>query len=138
MSTVTISDLANAGDAIDYLVGRGIRASEAVEFVARVSNLHKKPKAPKLPKLPSAARKVPHTWPEGFVLDEPLKQFARNRGFNDLAIQRMWERFRDRNQARGQTYVDWNAAWRTWVNNQVEFQARDGRAASGAQDGNFL
>jgi len=70
-------------------------------------------------------RKVATTWPEGFALDDRRRAFAKERGFGEHEINRMWERFRDRNQARGEQYANWDAAWRTWVNNQVEFKNRD-------------
>ncbi len=85
------------------------------------------------PAKPKEPKKVAHTWPEGFCLEEPMIAFARERGFQAHEIQRMWERFRDRNQARGEKYADWKAAWRTWVGNQVEFRNRDqGARGSGS------
>lgn len=73
-------------------------------------------------------RQVARTWPADFTLTDALIKFATDRGFNQVEAQRMWERFRDRNQAKGEKYADWNAAWRTWVNNQVEFKNRDNNA----------
>jgi len=128
--SANVNDIASAGDAIDFLVGRGLKASEAVEFVGRLARLGKKPKAARAQSadVPQPApRKVATTWPEGFALAEDMMRFARERGFDPPSILRMWERFRDRNQSRGEKYVDWKAAWRTWVNNQVEFKNRDNR-----------
>lgn len=138
MSTIAINDLANAGDAIDYLVGRGIKASEAVEFVARVANLHKKPKAPKLPKLPSAPQQVATTWPASFTLTDGLISYATARGFDRAAVQAFWDGFRDHHQSRGTEFVKWDAAWRTWINKRVQW--RDEKVAqrlpqSGHMDG---
>ncbi|NPU23978.1 hypothetical protein [Bradyrhizobium denitrificans] len=89
------------------------------------SALFEEPVKAAKPAKPKEPKKVAHSWPEGFSLDEAMIAFARDRGFRAQEIQRMWERFRDRNQARGEKYADWKAAWRTWVGNQVEFRSRD-------------
>lgn len=44
------------------------------------------------------------------------------------------ERFRDHHTAKGSRFVDWNAAWRTWVRNAVRF-ARERGAKSNIRHG---
>lgn len=60
-------------------------------------------------------------WPFG---DSPLpddyRQFAVVR-LPDLDHDAMWEQFRSYAQANGKTYLDWSAAWRTWVLNAPRF-----------------
>lgn len=138
-TTIAVNDLANAGDAIDFLVGRGIKASEAVEFVARVANLHKKPKAPKLPKLPGAPAKELHRLPDDFTMSDDLRQFAIDRAFRPRAIDDMWARFTNHYRGNGKTAVDWKAKWRTWVMQDVKWNTERGISSdSGRQDGNYL
>lgn len=86
---------------------------------------------------PKAPKQVAIPWPEDFKLGDVQIKFAADRGFNEIEMQRMWERFRDRNIAKGEKYVGqrgWEAAWRTWVNNQVEFKNRDNRGPRGPGD----
>lgn len=64
-------------------------------------------------------------WPDGFTFSEKHAALAQGLGLN---VQREFARFRDKAQAKGWTYVDWEAAFRNWLNNEVEFkQARAGR-----------
>jgi hypothetical protein len=119
--SAALNDIASTGDAIDYLVTKGFKPSEAVEFIGRITKIGKKTKAAPAASSPEP-RKVKRPWPAEFALTDQLIKFATDRGFNPIEITRMWERFRDRNMSRGEQYADWNAAWRTWVNNQVEFK----------------
>jgi hypothetical protein len=153
------SDLGTFSDVMFYLEQKGVGKDAARDIVTRVFmwgiaaamdrlrptrplpadvppvtpeqlSLIAEPPAPK-PAKPPKPKQVARTFPEDFTLTEPLIVFAANRGFNPIETQRMWERFRDRNMAKGEKYADWNAAWRTWVNNQVEFRNRDGRGPGG-------
>lgn len=38
------------------------------------------------------------------------------------------ERFKDYHRGKGTTMLDWQAAWRTWVNNAVKFGAKNGHS----------
>lgn len=38
------------------------------------------------------------------------------------------ERFKDYHRGKGTTMLDWQAAWRTWVNNAVKFGAKNGNS----------
>lgn len=150
-------------DVLFYLEHKGVEKDEARDIVTRVFGWGVEaamvrmrqpspvpadaPKAEAVPagqlslidapgrRKPPAPRKVPHSFPESFTLEEDMRLFARDRGFDPPSIERMWERFRDRNQARGEMYADWKAAWRTWVNNQVEFRRRDQRDPDRTPDG---
>jgi hypothetical protein len=129
----TISDIASTGDAIDYLVAHNFKASEAVEFVGLICKIAKRPGAVKLKVSATAPepRQVKRPFPPDFVLTPELVKFATDRGFALQEVHRQWERFRDRNVSRGEQYVNWPAAWRTWVNNAIEFKSRDQRAQPG-------
>jgi hypothetical protein len=61
-------------------------------------------------------------FPESFMLDDVGKQYAAKHGFSTTDAERMFQRFRDHHLAKGSTFADWPAAWRTWVNREVEFK----------------
>jgi hypothetical protein len=56
--------------------------------------------------------------PTDFVVTEKHRLFARKHGFRspDLLV----EAFRDHHAARGTTFADWDAAFRTWIRNDTE------------------
>jgi uncharacterized protein YdaU (DUF1376 family) len=56
--------------------------------------------------------------PEGFQPDETGVKYAEERciDFNEEL-----ESFKQFHEAKGSTYVNWQAAWRTWVGNAVKF-----------------
>ncbi|MBO4228494.1 hypothetical protein [Bradyrhizobium neotropicale] len=147
---MNICEAPTVGDLIELLVERGLRVKDAHDAIARAIALApppaRRPKKAAQPGMfgddpppaggaPAAGkpRRVATTWPDGFMLSDDLGAFAQQRGFNDSEIRRMWERFRDRNISRGEKYVDWKAAWRTWVNNQVEFRSRDNAKHTGRE-----
>jgi len=35
-----------------------------------------------------------------------------------------WNKFKDHHQAKGSRFVSWDAAWRTWLRNAVDFRTR--------------
>lgn len=59
-------------------------------------------------------------------LNEVGVAYAAEHGFNLPQAVRMFERFADYHRSKGNLMADWDAAWRTWVRNQVEFAKRDG------------
>lgn len=60
--------------------------------------------------------------PEDFSLDAANERAAAEKGFAGEEVRRMFEKFSDHHRAKGSRFVDWRAAWRTWIGNQVEFQ----------------
>jgi hypothetical protein len=147
-----LEDLGNFSDVLFYLERQGIDKDNAREIVTRVFGWgisaafdRMRPtrptpldapqleqlsliEAPPKPKPPKEPRQIACPWPEDFKMGDVQIKFAAERGFSLSDTQRMWERFRDRNIAKGEKYVGqrgWEAAWRTWVNNQVEFRNRD-------------
>lgn len=69
--------------------------------------VHKKPKAMKT------------GWPEGFQFNEQHKTLAEALGLN-VAME--FAKFRDKAFSRGYTYVDWNAAFRSWLRNSFDYK----------------
>lgn len=72
---------------------------------------------------PAAKRAT--SWPEGFVLNEKLTQYAKQRGLAAMAVSSEWEHFENHHRAKGSRFVDWERAWYTWVH----------RAAKGGMNG---
>lgn len=69
----------------------------------------------------STGKKLATGWPEGFDLDGDLHQYAEEQRIAFQDIPRLWERFKNHHQAKGSTFKDWRAAWRTWVGNEIRF-----------------
>jgi hypothetical protein len=61
------------------------------------------------------------SWPDDFTLSPERVENAKRVGA-DAAWE--WDKFRDYHRARGSRFVDWNAAWRTWLRNAVDFDLR--------------
>lgn len=57
--------------------------------------------------------------PADFALDEAKRAFFRNyfSPCRDSDIQLQFDKFKNKNEAEGTLYVNWDAAWRTWVLN---------------------
>lgn len=62
--------------------------------------------------------------PENFALDDGMRRFAGDRGYAGVNVERMFERFSNHHRAKGSKFVDWPAAWRTWVGTQLSFDAQ--------------
>lgn len=56
--------------------------------------------------------------PDDFTLNETSLAYAKERGVN---ITSEIDGFRNYHEAKGSTYKDWQAAWRTWCDNSVKF-----------------
>lgn len=53
--------------------------------------------------------------PDDLTLAGPLAQYAKDHGMSRAVATREFEKFRTHHQAKGSTFKDWAAAWRTWV-----------------------
>jgi hypothetical protein len=65
-------------------------------------------------------RRLMTGWPADLALTDDLRAFAADGGLDPALT---WGHFRDHHQARGSTFVDWTAAFRTWCRNAVKFAA---------------
>lgn len=72
--------------------------------------------------------------PDGFLLSEKMLAHARSKGLDPPRITREFDRFRDHHRAKGSLFVDWEAAWRYWVGNALEYSRKNG---SGGQGGGY-
>lgn len=69
-------------------------------------------------------KKKPTSVPKDFEVTAEMFDWAVAEGVNETRVRTETEQFIDRNKAQGSTYIDWNAAWRTWMRNAVKFSAR--------------
>lgn len=60
--------------------------------------------------------------PTDFELTEELKAYAIDHGLAPGTIPSIFQHFKDHHQAKGSVMLDWNAAWRTWVNRDKQFR----------------
>jgi len=69
------------------------------------------------------AKRASHstTWPDDFTLTEERASWARDVG---IEVAWEWNKFKDFHHAKGSRFLDWNAAWRTWIRNAVDFAER--------------
>jgi hypothetical protein len=72
-------------------------------------------------------KKSKHIWPDGFILSESMKMYAMTRGIDASAEFAAW---RDDCAAHARAYVDWEAAWRTRINNAPKFATRGNGATA--------
>jgi hypothetical protein len=145
-----IEDVPTAGDLMQWLVDRGVTIKDAHDAVNKAMVFGAGAKRARretaqgsifgdsaiAPPKPAKPKKVKRRWPDDFTLTDELIRFAKERGFERGqhvgGIDWMWGKFRNRNLSRGEEYADWNAAWRTWVMNQVEYRNGGGRQGPGS------
>lgn len=72
------------------------------------------------PKQAAAARAT--QMPAGWKPSAAAMAFARDRGFD---AEHLFEHFRDHHQSKGTKFIDWDAAYRTWVRNQRRYDPRN-------------
>lgn len=147
-------DLSTFSDVLFYLERRGIEPDHARDIVMQVFNwgvsacmdrmrasrpvpddapkVEAEPEQFSLTGEPPPKRKrqkkptqIARTWPDDFVLTDELIKFATERGFSMGETHMQWDKFRDRNKAKAEQYSDWDAAWRTWIRNKVEWKNKD-------------
>jgi hypothetical protein len=66
-------------------------------------------------------------WPADLILNKELISFATSKGFNPDRARTIFDKFKYHHQAKGSRLADWTAAWRGWVVEQVD---RDAKARS--------
>lgn len=69
--------------------------------------------------------------PPTIDLTDQSYETAAKWGFDRAAVDFQLERFLSKARAKGWTYADWKAGFRTWLLNEVQYAKRDGRAPSG-------
>jgi len=72
-----------------------------------------------------ASRAKPRTALSEGQLPQPADvEAAKRAGLDKPAFIEQWQKFRDYHRAKGSLMADWSAAWRTWLGNMAQFQAR--------------
>lgn len=77
------------------------------------------------PSLDAPKRKRAVSLPPEWVPSERNIQDAISRNFTAEEIEHEADRFRDYHLAKGTTFKDWDAGWRTWLSNARKFSARN-------------
>lgn len=72
--------------------------------------------------------------PESIEITDRMRDWAADK-VPMIDIDYETPRFLDHHRAKGTLFVDWTAAWRTWMTNARKFAERDGRTARGRQTG---
>lgn len=63
---------------------------------------------------------IPTTFPETFAFTREMKEWALEEGCQEPFAE--FEHFRDKAKAEGKMYIDWSAAFRTWIHNHVKWK----------------
>jgi hypothetical protein len=94
-----------------------------VETEAEKSRVEDAPPSP--PKIVSPKR-VPTTFPETFAFTKEMKEWALAEGCAEPFAE--FQHFRDKAIAEGKLYLDWAAAFRTWIHNHVKWKREKANA----------
>jgi hypothetical protein len=62
--------------------------------------------------------------PSQFEITEPMWSWAREQGVPHARVETETAKFLDHHKAKGSKFADWDAAWRKWMRNSVEFAGR--------------
>lgn len=73
--------------------------------------------------------------PEGWVPNDKNIEHALSKNLTHQEIEHEADQFRNHHHAKGSTYKDWDAAWRTWVGNARKFSANRNMARNSAPGG---
>lgn len=93
----------------------------------------------KKPRDPPEKHRRAVSLPEGWVPSEKNILDAQSRNFTDEEIRHEAERFRDYHLAKGTTFKDWDAGWRTWLGNARSFgQASRSQANNPGRGGSSI
>ena len=86
------------------------------------------------PLIVSPAQKKPRRrsceLPEGWVPSERNLSDARKKHLTEQEISHEADQFANHHRSKGTQFVDWDAAWRTWVGNVSKYRGRGGMAGA--------
>jgi hypothetical protein len=72
------------------------------------------------PEKKAAKRKTPA--PDHLPVTESMRTLAREKGYTG-DLDELTANFLDHHRAKGSLFIDWTAAWRTWLRNEIKFSA---------------
>lgn len=67
------------------------------------------------------ARKRATPTPKDFEVNDQMRQWAVGKGLDPKAVDPETERFLDHHRSKGSTFKDWDAAWRKWISNSIDW-----------------
>lgn len=59
--------------------------------------------------------------PMDFMVTETMREWATSKGLNPTVLQSETEKFLDHHRSKGNTFKDWEAAWRKWMRNAIDW-----------------
>tara|TARA_B100001540_G_scaffold317031_1_gene348687 strand:- start:6531 stop:7289 length:759 start_codon:yes stop_codon:yes gene_type:complete len=63
---------------------------------------------------------VKYPLPLDFTVSDSMRQWAADRGINEVEIQMETEKFMDHHRAKGEPCADWESQWRMWMHRFIE------------------
>lgn len=103
-------------------------SAESADPLPKVSEVpHTPPNLPNPspPKTPlKGVKKVPATVPDNWEVSEEGLTYATERGMDLNTVVEQQNRFKDHSRSKGTKYLDFEAAWRTWVRNWQDYRSR--------------
>jgi hypothetical protein len=72
--------------------------------------------------------------PEDFAMDAAMERYAAQHGFAGEIAKRMFGHFCNHHRAKGSRMVSWPSAWRTWVDNQANWNSQRPQRRAGVPD----
>ncbi|MGW0774548.1 hypothetical protein ACWD01_13055 [Streptomyces sp. NPDC002835] len=66
-------------------------------------------------------------------IEDRMYAWAAAKGLDRPRVDREHERFLDHHRAKGSTFKDWGAAWRTWMSRALDYAPRSQAATGGHQ-----
>ena len=79
-----------------------------------------------------AASRKNTSLPDGFQLTDRMTAHAASKGLDPTRIDHQFERFCDHHRAKGSLFADWEAAWRKWVGNALDYARKNGSGGQSA------
>lgn len=76
------------------------------------------------------ARKRATALPDDFQVTATMLKWAEGFGLSRDRISAATDHFKDHHTAKGSTFKDWPAAWRTWIHREIKFNGRADKAAT--------
>lgn len=89
------------------------------------------------PRAKRARSPAPQRLPEDWTLSMVDLAYAKSKGFEAPAARELGESFRDHHHNKGTLGLKWDAAWRTWVRNELKFAQKRGGRREADRDGDF-
>lgn len=98
------------------ITSRGEKSREEERRVEEITPVGEPPKLVKV-------KKIKISLPEDFVLSADMKRYAESKGMTDIDGE--FEHFKAHHRKSDTKWVDWSAAWETWVLNGKKFSRKE-------------